>query len=195
VDRVASSLTCPQHAPSLRAPVDTIDLSKNDLAAPEMVVQLAGGRRDPRESAGGAVRAKFVSPGILRKLGTPLIAGRDITWVDVYQYHQVAMVSEQHAVELWGTPKSALGKRIRAHALDPWREVVGIVGEVHDDGFDRPAPATVYWPGLMRQFVGTDLWVRSSVVFLVRSSRTGEARFLDDVSTVIRATGGTIALG
>ena len=57
---------------------------------------------------------------------------------------------EQIAVELRGTPESDVGKRVRAHALDPWREVVGIVGEVHDDGLDRPAPATVYWLGLMR---------------------------------------------
>ena len=165
---------------------------------------LEGGRTDAIVAADtvareGSVpplrRSKFVSPGMLRTLGTSLIAGRDFTWADIYQYRPVAMVSEQVAVELWGSSESAVGQRIWAHALDPWREVIGIVDEVHDDGLDRPAPSTIYWPGLMRQFVGTDLWVRPSVVFLVRSSRTGEAGFLDDVNRVIQATNGTIALG
>ena len=140
-------------------------------------------------------RSKFVSPGVLATLGTPLVAGRDFTWNEVYQYRDVAMVSEQMAMELWGSPQAALGKRIRAHALDPWREVVGIVGEVYDDGLDQPAPATVYWPGLMRDFVGTDLWVRQSVAFLVRSIRTGETGFLDEIRTVVWAANGTLALG
>ena len=38
--------------------------------------------------------------------------------------------------ELWGSPAAALGKRIRQHdgPNGPWREIIGVVGDVHDDG-------------------------------------------------------------
>jgi predicted permease len=39
-------------------------------------------------------RFKFVSPGTFSTLGIPLIAGRDYTWDDLYQYHPVTIVSE-----------------------------------------------------------------------------------------------------
>ena len=36
-------------------------------------------------------RFKFVSPGFLATMGTPLMAGRDITWEDTYQKIPVAI--------------------------------------------------------------------------------------------------------
>ena len=62
----------------------------------------------------------------------------------------MAIVSENLARELWGSPAAALGRRFREHyvADAPWWEVVGVAGDVHDDGVDRPPPATVYWPAL-----------------------------------------------
>ena len=56
---------------------------------------------------------KFVSPGLLKTMGNRLIAGRDFTWEDAYDKRPVAMVSENLARELWGSPAAALGKRIR----------------------------------------------------------------------------------
>src|SRR5260370_42499851 len=41
---------------------------------------------------------------------------------------------------------SALGKQIRVSPKDNWREIVGVVGDVHDDGVDKEAPSSVYWP-------------------------------------------------
>ena len=37
---------------------------------------------------------------------------------------------------------------------DDWREIVGVVADVHDNGVDTPAPTTVYWPVLMDRFEG-----------------------------------------
>ena len=62
-----------------------------------------------------------MSPGYLQTLGTPLIAGRDFTWTDLYGLRNVAIVSENLARELWGSPTAALGKRIREGMNDPWR--------------------------------------------------------------------------
>jgi len=44
---------------------------------------------------------KFVSPGFIGTVGTPLVAGRDLTWTDTYNKIPVALVSENIAREYW----------------------------------------------------------------------------------------------
>jgi hypothetical protein len=89
-------------------------------------------------------RTKFVSPDYFATLGTPVIAGREFSWSDVYDERDVAVVSEKTARDTWGDPAAALGKRIRIGNQPPWREVIGVVGDVYDDGVQREAPAIVY---------------------------------------------------
>ncbi len=95
---------------------------------------------------------RFISPDLLKTMGTPLVAGRDLTWTDIDQKRPVVLVSENLARELWHDPASALGKRIRESLTSDWREVVGVVGDVRADGVEQKAPATVYWPILMKKF-------------------------------------------
>src|SRR5437016_13241787 len=97
-------------------------------------------------------RFKFVSPGYLSALGTPLVAGREITWNDTYKKIPVAMISENVARELWHDSSAALGKRIRVSTKDDWREIIGVVGDVYDDGVSKPATTSVYWPLMMDHF-------------------------------------------
>ena len=99
-------------------------------------------------------RFRFVAPGYLKAVGTPLIAGRDFTWTDLYDRRHVAMVSENMAREMWGDPAAALGKHIREGLSEPWREVVGVAADVHETASHAKAPATVYWPALMNNFRG-----------------------------------------
>src|SRR5262249_10864538 len=49
-------------------------------------------------------RFRFVSPRFFETTGTPLIAGRDFTWTDLYEQRHVAIVSENVAREMWGDP-------------------------------------------------------------------------------------------
>ena len=58
----------------------------------------------------------------------------------------MAMVSENFAREYWGSPQNALGKHIRVSTKDDWREIVGVIGDVHDDGMSKDAPTIAYWP-------------------------------------------------
>ena len=101
-------------------------------------------------------RFKFVSPGYFRTVGTPFITGRDITWSEVFDDRPVAVISENMAREMWGEPVAALGKRIKIAPVDSWREIVGVVGNVHDNGVHEPAPAIVYWPTMMAKFWGNE---------------------------------------
>ena len=128
---------------------------------------------------------KFVSPGLLKTMGNPVVAGRDFTWDDAYNLRPVAMVSEALARELWGRPSAAIGKQIRETNNSSWREVVGVVGDERDEGLDKPAPASAYWPMLMSKFEDGDPSVRRTVAYMIRSRRTGQAGFADEASRAV----------
>ena len=126
-------------------------------------------------------RFKYISPGFFATAGTPLIAGRDLTWADIYQTLPVAIISENFAREYWHDAPGALGKRIRVSSTDDWREIVGVVGNVHDDGVDEKAPTTVYWPLMMSNFESEKEMVRRNIAFVIRSPRAGSQSFLNEV--------------
>lgn len=128
---------------------------------------------------------KFVSPGFITTLGTSLIAGRDLTWTDAYKRLPVAVVSENIAREYWGDASQALGKRIRVSTKDDWREVVGVVGDVHDDGVNQKVPTEAYWPLIMNNFESDDVSVRRSVAYVIRTSRAGSESFLKNVREAV----------
>jgi predicted permease len=130
-------------------------------------------------------RFKFVSPGFLRTLGIPLIAGRDFTWAETYQRLPVAMVSENLAREYWGSPTNALGKYIRVSTTDDWRQIVGVAGDLLDDGTNKDAPTITYWPILMNHFESDDENVRRAVLYALRSSRAGSESLMNDVRQAV----------
>ncbi len=88
---------------------------------------------------------KFVSPNFFAVMGIPLIAGRDITWQEEFEKRPVALVSENLARQYWGSPSAAIGKRIHIGSTDPWHEVIGVAGDVHDRGVNQDPPTSVYW--------------------------------------------------
>jgi predicted permease len=130
-------------------------------------------------------RYRFVAPGYFKTLGTPLVAGRDLTWGDIYDTVPVAIVSEKLAREYWHDPSNALGKQIRSTTKDDWREVVGVVGDVHDDGMDKEAPSSVYWPILAAHFESDDIDVRRYVAFSIRSPRAGSESLMNEVRQAV----------
>jgi len=97
----------------------------------------------------------------------------------------VVMVSENMARELWQTPNNALGKRVRVGTTDDWREVIGVVGDVHDDGMNVEASKTAYWPVLMKKFEGEDLRIMRSVSFALRTPRAGTESLMKDVRQAV----------
>ena len=130
-------------------------------------------------------RFKFISPGSFATLGTRLIAGRDLTWEDTYQKIPVAIISENFAREYWHDPGNALGKRIRVANTDDWREIVGVVQDVHEDGVDQPAPSTVYWPVMLARFEGEPLALHRSIAYVIRSPRAGSEAFVKEVQRAV----------
>ena len=142
-----------------------------------------------RSYAGGAMPPLrefiFVAPGYMKAEGIPLVAGRDFTWNETFQKLPVGMVSENFAREYWGSPANALGKHIRVSTTDDWREIVGVVGDVHDDGMSKDAPTIAYWPPLLSHFEGGMFSVRRYVAYTIRTPRAGSENLMKDVRQAV----------
>jgi len=130
-------------------------------------------------------RFKFVSPGFFTAMGMPLIAGRDLTWSETYDKRPVAVVSENLAREYWNDPASALGKQIRATSADDWREIIGVVGNIHDEGIDKPGAAAIYWPLIQDRFDGEQQFLHRDVAYVVRSPRAGSASLVKELQHAV----------
>lgn len=127
------------------------------------------GQEPPEGQLAPIRRFNWVSPGSFAALGTPLLAGRDITWDDVVERRPVGVVSEALAREHWGSPSAALGKRIKNFPDAEWREVVGVVGNVRDDGLDEEVVPTVYWPLAQDEFWSEGTSVQRNLTIVARS--------------------------
>ncbi|MGH7713228.1 MAG: FtsX-like permease family protein, partial [Gemmatimonadaceae bacterium] len=124
-------------------------------------------------------RFKSFAPGYFETMGNRLVAGRSITWSEIHEQRLVIVVSERFAREYWQDPARAIGKRVRAWDPQPWREIVGVVGDERDDGLNRPATAMVYWPVL------NDSYDREAMAYAVRSSRVGTAAFMRELQDAV----------
>jgi predicted permease len=125
---------------------------------------------------------KHISPGFLQTAGTRIIAGRELTWTEVYGLRPVVMVSENLAREMWGTPSAAIGKRLTEFPKMPWHEVIGVVQDVRENGVQEKAPEIVYWPSIMKDLFGPgSMQAIRTVTFAIRSERAGTQAFLNEV--------------
>ena len=133
-------------------------------------------------------QVKVISPGSFATFGTPIVAGRDFTWTDLEEMRDVAIVSEGLAREMWGSAQAALGKRIRQFyaAPGPWREIVGVAGNVYDDGVHQEAPATVYWPARLPSPLFGGYQPRR-VAMVIRTDRAGTAALLSELRDAVRS--------
>jgi putative ABC transport system permease protein len=130
-------------------------------------------------------RLKWTSPGYFETMGNPILAGRDFTWTDIQTMAPVIVVTESLAREYWPDPAEAVGKRMRENPAHPWREIVGVVGNVYDDGIQDGPTAVVYWPSVVERFWGFDIFTRRSIAYAIRSARTGASGLLDDVRRTV----------
>jgi predicted permease len=138
---------------------------------------------------------KNVSPDYFRTTGTRLITGREFTWTEVYGQRPVAIISEDLARESFGTPSAALGKRLREFPDMPWREVVGVVEDVRENGVQDKAPDMVYWPSIMAGIYGPNTFdaVRT-VTFVLRSDRAGTEGLLSEMRQAVWSVNASLPL-
>ncbi len=145
------------------------------------------------------IPSKRITAGYFETMQIPLLAGRPIEWPDIHDRAPVAVVTANFAEERWGSPAAALGKRIRLNdsATPTWREIIGVVGNVREDGVSQPAPTVIFWPMAMNRPAGLfpgspnqradGLFVRRVMTFAVRTSRPGPLSLLPEVREAVRA--------
>ena len=138
-------------------------------------------------------RFKYISPGYVSTMGARLIAGREMTWNELYQQIPVALISENMARELWRDPRAAIGKRIRTATQDDWREVIGVVADLRDNGIEQAAPTIVYWPLMFKNFGGAvpPNTVRG-VVYVLRSPRAGTYGLRQEIRQAVASVNGSL---
>ncbi len=137
-------------------------------------------------------RFKWVGQDYFGAMRIPVLAGRAIDWHDSFDVTQVAMITENLAREYWDDPAEAVGKRISTGLVaGSWAEIVGVVGNVRDDGLDQDPTTVVYWPLMQRNIWGDlpgqtdELVARRSMNYVIRSPRVGSQAFLTEVRNAI----------
>jgi putative ABC transport system permease protein len=105
-------------------------------------------RPAPPEGQEPCAESRVATSGYFQAMGIPLIAGRHFLPADGPDTARVILVSETLANTYW--PRGgALGQRFKwgsVTSADPWRTIVGVVGDVKHFGLDADAAADVYMP-------------------------------------------------
>jgi putative ABC transport system permease protein len=105
------------------------------------------GRSDANPASAPNADRYAIRPDYFRALGIPLIAGRSFTADDGDGAMPVAIVGRTMARELW-PGEDPIGRRIRVAggADNPFRTIVGVVGDVRHYGLHMPETMQVYVP-------------------------------------------------
>jgi predicted permease len=138
---------------------------------------------------------KHISPGYFEAMGTRLLAGRHMTWTDIEAGGRVVMVSAEFARQLAAEPAAALGSSIRFVGDDQgaWREVIGVVQSVHEQGLYEDPPAMVYWPTFMADLSPDEPEIGTPIVtFAIRSERAGTASLVEEIRQAVRSVSASI---
>ena len=134
-------------------------------------------------------RFVWTVPGHFEAMGIPVVAGRDLSWEDFEVRRPVVVLSESLAREVWGDPAAALGERVATIPITDsemlWSEVVGVVGDVRDDGLDQPVVPMVYWPAAQDDLYGAGPQVQRSLTFVVRGEAGAMPGLLPRVQEVV----------
>jgi putative ABC transport system permease protein len=118
-------------------------------------------------AAPGEMRAtvcQSVTPSFFRALRIPLLKGRLLAAQDGPDAPLAIVISQSMAHRIWSN-QDPLGKRIkfgRAESSEPWKTVVGVVGDIEPSPFARVPEPTAYFPFAQLTQASSALVVRTS---------------------------------
>jgi putative ABC transport system permease protein len=91
------------------------------------------------------VASRVISTGYLSAMRIPLLQGRDFTDNDTADSRYVILISQSMAQRFWPN-ENPIGKRLsQTFFPDKMREVVGVVGDVKQDGLDVTHPVPTFY--------------------------------------------------
>ena len=106
----------------------------------------------------------FVEPTYFKVLGLPIESGRVFGIEDRPGTPGVAVLSESAARSFW-PGEQVVGKRFKRQgddSPDPWVTVVGVVGDIREDGLHKPAKPYVYLSSTQQAIGGFYYFLQSA---------------------------------
>ncbi len=108
----------------------------------------AAGRQVETDSEIPKVIMNWIEPNYFEVIGIPLLKGRTFNEDDRPETRLVTVVSRQAALMMFGT-EEAIGKRFRQKPRPdrdppPWFEVIGVCGDIREDGLHLPPKPYAY---------------------------------------------------
>ena len=89
-----------------------------------------------------------VDAGYFATMEIPLIAGRVFTAADIQDAPKVAVVNQAWVKRYMARGEDPIGTRVRMtfSAEEPFRQIVGVIGDVAEDNLATPPPPVMYFP-------------------------------------------------
>jgi predicted permease len=102
---------------------------------------------------------RVVSAGYFATLQVPVSEGREFTKGDRPGAPPVVVINRSSAHRFWGN-QDPLGKRISTDNGKTWIQVVGVVGDVKQNGLDQDATDEIYFPFAQAPLLDANLVVQ-----------------------------------
>ncbi len=102
-----------------------------------------------------------ITPGYFATMGIPLLAGRVVTDRDTEQSLLVVVISQGLAKRAWPN-ESPIGKKLLVGRFPGFAEVVGVVGDVKNNGLAREPLLATYTPYPQRPWPAMQFAVRAA---------------------------------
>jgi len=106
-----------------------------------------------------------ISPEYIKTMRIPLLKGRVLTEADTENSPHVVLINETMARRFWPN-ENPIGKRVKQgwpEQTTPWREIVGVVGDVKLQGVIEQTPLHIYLPISQNSISSMYLAVRTHV--------------------------------
>jgi putative ABC transport system permease protein len=122
---------------------------------------------------------RTVTPDYFQAMRIPLLKGRFMTSEDDGNAPLVVLINQTAAQRYW-PGQNPLGQRVQIGGGNPWKEVIGIVGDVkHRGGLDQDILPEVYYPWSQYTQSGGTLVVRGTNVSSLAPAIRSKVQELD----------------
>lgn len=136
-------------------------------------VLVTGEDPNPAPADRQAVVYRIVSPGYFTTVGATLLQGRNFNADDGPATPAVAVINDALARRYWAG-QNPLGRRVRLGGSETWQTVVGVVRDIKQHEWTKPASPEIYLPYLQQASHFRSPW-SSQMSFVVRATGAGEA--------------------
>jgi putative ABC transport system permease protein len=127
------------------------------------------------------------TPDYFRAMGIPLLRGRVFTDADTVENAPSNIIVDETMAKRYWPNEDPIGKRLKFHDPNfksPWFTIIGVVGDVRQEGLEMPA-------GLMAYVASDGEWVGDLVIHCKNDPR----KLLSAVRSEVRSADSHLALG